>query len=232
MKQLTGPTPAITDQRDAFDVLEGLPAKAANIGAALLPFVPDTYSEGAIGWIGHCFNVNELFDEETGEPTGEAVIYVPDELAAEHPDGTIVELPDGRFVTIDLSGAIDVLTQGGGTPMQVFTGFDGNPVWVRSVRVALVHEDLALGGTQIYFPSGEDPVLVTESFAAVVTTLQPALQIGLLVLAAEEGAIAINPRYVLAVSQAAGGGARVSMSGAREFDVTQTLGDVVSALQL
>jgi hypothetical protein len=232
MKQLTGLTATVTDQRDAFDVLEGLPKKADNIGAALLPLVPDAYYEGAIGWTGHAFAVNELYDEETGEPTGEAVIYVPDELAAEHPDGTVVELPDGRDVTIDLSGAIDVLTQGGGTPMQVFTGFDGQPVWVRSVRVALVHEDVALGGTQVFFPGGEDPALVTESFAAVVTALQPELQIGLLVLTAEEGLIAINPRYVLAVSQAAGGGARVSMSGAREFDVSQTLGDVVSALQL
>ncbi len=231
MKQLTGPTATVTDQRDAFDVLEGYPRKSENIGAALAPFVPDEYSEGAIGWVGHAFNVNELADPETLEPTGEAVIYVPDELAAEHPDGTIVELPDGRFVTIDLSAAIDVQTEGA-SPMQVFTGFDGNPVWVRSVRVALVHEDLALGGTQIFFPGGEDPALVTESFGAVVTTLQPALQIGLLVLTAEEGLIAINPRYVLAVSQAAGGGARVSMSGAREFDVSQTLGDVVSALQL
>jgi hypothetical protein len=190
------------------------------------------YYEGAIGWTGHAFNVNELADPETGEPTGEAVIYVPDELAAAYPDGTIVELPDGRDVTIDLSGAIDVLAQGGGSPMQVFTGFDGQPVWVRSVRVALVHDDVALGGTQLYFPAGEDPVLVTETFVAVVTALQPELMIGLLVLSAEEGAIAINPRYVLSVSQGAGGGARVSMSGAREFDVTQTLGDVVSALQL
>jgi hypothetical protein len=232
MKQLVGLTPAITDQRDAFDVLEVLPARADNIGEALLPYVPDEYYEGAIGWTGHAFNLYEIPDPETGEPTGEAVIHVPDELAAAHPDGTVVELPDGREVTIDLSAAIDVQSEGGGTPMQVFTGFDGDPVWVRSVRVALVHEDVALGGVQIFFPGGEDPALVTESFAAVVTALQPELMIGLLVLTAEEGLIAINPRYVLAVSQAAAGGARVSMSGAREFDVSQTLGDVVSALQL
>jgi hypothetical protein len=111
MKQLTGLTPAITDQRDAFDVLEGLPRKSENIGAALAPFVPDEYYEGAIGWTGHAFNVNELADPETGEPTGEAVIYVPDELHAEHPDGTVAELPDGRFVTIDLSAAIDVQSE-------------------------------------------------------------------------------------------------------------------------
>jgi hypothetical protein len=110
MKQLTGPTATVTDQRDAFDVLEGYPRRSENIGAALAPFVPDEYSEGAIGWTGHAFSVNELFDPETGEPTGEAVIYVPDELAAEHPDGTVVELPDGRLVTIDLSAAIDVQT--------------------------------------------------------------------------------------------------------------------------
>jgi len=229
MKQLTGPTPEITGQRDAFDVLEGLPRKSDHIGAALAPFVPDTYHEGALGWIGHAFAVNELADPETGEPTGEAVIYVPDELAAEHPDGTVVELPDGRFVTIDLSGAIDVETQGG-IPMQEFTDSDGDAVWVRSVRVALVRE--VLGGTQVYFPGGEDPVLVSESFADVVSVLQPQLMIGLLVLAAEEGAIAINPRYVLSVSASAAGGARVAMSGDRTFDVTQTLGDVVSALQL
>lgn len=232
MKQLTGLTPALTDQRDAFDVLEGLPKKADHIPPAIAPYVPDVYYEGALGWTGHAFDVNELTDPETGEPTGESVIFVPAELAAEHPDGTVVELPDGRLVTIDLSGAIDVLAQGGGAPMQVFTGFDGDPVWVRSVRVALVHEDVALGGVQIFFPGGEDPVLVTESFAAVVTALQPELMLGLIVLSAEEGAIAVNPRYVLAVSQAAGSGARVSMSGAREFDVSQTLGDVVSALQL
>jgi hypothetical protein len=231
MKQLTGPTATVTDQRDAFDVLEGLPRKADYVPPALAPYVPDVYYEGAIGWTGHAFAVNEIPDPETWEPTGEAVIYVPDELAAAYPDGTIVELPDGRFVTIDLSAAIDVQTEGA-SPMQVFTDFDGSPVWVRAVRVALVHEDLALGGTQIYFPSGEDPVLVSESFTAVVTTLQPALQIGLLVLAAEEGAIAINPRYVLAVSEAADGGARVAMSGGRTFDVSQALGDVVSALQL
>jgi hypothetical protein len=229
MKQLTGPTPIVTDQRDAFDVLESLPAKAENIGAALAPFVPDEYYEGAIGWTGHAFNVNELFDDETGEPTGEAVIYVPDELAAEHPDGTVVELPDGRLVTIDLSGAIDVQTQGG-PPMYMFTGSDGAPVWVRSVRVALVHE--AQGGTHIYFPGGEDPVLVADLFDDVVSALQPEIQVGLLVLAAEEGAIAVNPRYLLSVAEAAAGGARIAMSGGRDFDVTQTLDDVVSALQL
>jgi hypothetical protein len=228
MKQLTGPTPTVTDQRDAFDVLEGLPRKSENIGAALAPFVPDVYSEGAIGWTGHAFNVNELADPETGELTGEAVIYVPDDLAAEHPDGTVVELPDGRDVTIDLSGAVDVETQGG-IPMQEFTDSDGDAVWVRSVRVALVRE--ALGGTHIYFPGGEDPVQVAEPFADVVSVLQPQLMIGLLVLAAEEGAIAINPRYVLSVTEAAAGGARVAMSGGRDFDVTQTLDDVVSALQ-
>ena len=121
MKQLTGPTALVTDQRDAFDVLENLPRKADHIGEKLLPFVPDVYSEGAIGWVGHAFNVNELYDEETAEPTGESVIYVPDELAAEHPDGTVVELPDARPVTIDLSGAIDVQPDGVGATMQMFT---------------------------------------------------------------------------------------------------------------
>jgi hypothetical protein len=108
MKQLTGPTPLITDQRDAFDVLEGLPRKADHVPPALAPYVPDVYSEGAIGWTGHAFQLLELEDPETGELTGEAAIHVPDELAAEHPDGTVVQLPDGRMVTIDLSGAVDV----------------------------------------------------------------------------------------------------------------------------
>jgi hypothetical protein len=228
MKMLTGSTPTITDQRDAFDVLEGYPRKSEHIGAALLPFVPDVYTEGAFGWTGHCFSVNELTDPETFEPTGEAVIYVPDDLAAEH-DGKTVELPDGRLVTIDLSAAIDVETQGG-IPMHMFTGPDGGAVWVRSVRVALVREVLA--GTEVYFPGGEDPVLVAEPFAAVVSALQPELMASLLVLAAEEGAIAINPRYLLSVTQGAAGGARVAMSGGRTFDVTQTLDNVISALQL
>jgi hypothetical protein len=108
MKQLTGPTATVADQRDAFDVLEGLPAKADYVPPALAPYVPDVYYEGAIGWTGHAFNLYEIEDIETGELTGEAVIRVSDELAAEHPDGTVVELPDGRLVTIDLSGAIDV----------------------------------------------------------------------------------------------------------------------------
>jgi hypothetical protein len=231
MKQLTGLTPAITDQRDAFDVLEGLPAKSENIGEALLPFVPDVYYEGAIGWIGHAFNVNEIPDPETGEPTGEAVIYVPDELAAEYPDGTVVELPDGSLVTIDLSAAIDVQTQGG-APMQMLTSFNGTPVWVRAVRVALVREDTDEGGTQIYFPSGEDPQHVIEQFADVLAILQPETLIGLLVLTAEEGSIAINPRFVLSVGEGFDGGARVTMSGGRVFDVEQEMPDVVSALNL
>lgn len=114
--------------------------------------------------------------------------------------------------------------------MHQFTGSDGAAVWVRSVRVAVVRE--LAGGTHIYFPGGEDPVLVTGLFAAVVSALQPEIQVGLLVLAAEEGAIAINPRYVLSVAASAAGGARVAMSGGRDFDVTQALDDVVSALQL
>ena len=109
-KQLEGPTPAITDQRDAFDVLEGLPAKSTNIGAALAPYVPEVYYEGALGWTGHTFPVHEYVDEETGEPTGQALIFVPDELAAEH-DGKTVQLPDGRSVTIDLSTAIDAQSE-------------------------------------------------------------------------------------------------------------------------
>jgi hypothetical protein len=108
MKQLQGATPIIVDQRDAFDVLEGYPSKSENIGEAMLPHVPDEYSEGAIGWTGHAFDLYEIADIETGELTGEAVIRVPDELAAEHPDGTVVMLPDGRTVAIDLSAAIDV----------------------------------------------------------------------------------------------------------------------------
>jgi len=108
MKELTGPTPLVTDQRDAFDVLEGMPIKATDIGEALLPYVPDEYSEGALGWTGHVFNLLELADPETGEPTGEAVIRVSEELHAKHPDGTVATLADGRLVTIDLSGAVDV----------------------------------------------------------------------------------------------------------------------------
>jgi hypothetical protein len=231
MKQLVGLTPAVTDQRDAFDVLEGLPARADDIGEALLPYVPDEYHEGAIGWTGHAFDLLELEDPETGELTGEAVIRVPDELHAEHPDGTVAELSDGRFVTIDLSAAVDVQTQGGG-PMHHFEGFDGDDVWVRSVRVAIVHQDPVMGGTFIYFPGGEDPLRVIEQFADVVNALQPEIQIGLIQLTAEEGFVAINPRYVLSVTESVHGGARVAISGGRTFDVTQTLDDVVGALGL
>lgn len=231
MKQLVGLTPAITDQRDAFDVLEGLPRKAEDIGEALLPYVPDEYYEGAIGWTGHAFALYELEDVETGELTGEALIRVSDELHAEHPDGTVVELSDGRLVTIDLSGAIDVLNAGG-VPMQMFTGFSGAHVWVRAVRVALVLQAPDEGGVWIYFPNGEDPVHVVGGFASVVAALQPALVDGLLVLAAEEGAVAINPRYLLSVGEGFGGGARVTMSGGRAFDVTQTVDHVVEALNI
>lgn len=230
MKQLTGPTATVTDQRDAFDVLEGLPRKSEHIGEALLPFVPDTYHEGAIGWTGHAFAVNELADEETGEPTGEAVIYVPDELAAEHPDGTVVELPDGRLVTIDLSGAVDVQAELGGIAMQMFTGFNGAEIWVRAVRVALVRHDPDEGGAWVYYPGGEDPVHVVGAFSAVVAVLQPQLVDGLITLHAEEGDVAINPRYLLSVAGGIGSGARVTMSGGRAFDVTQALPDVLSAL--
>jgi hypothetical protein len=153
---------------------------------------------------------------------------VPDELAAEHPDGTVVELPDGRLVTIDLSAAIDVQTEGA-APMQVFTDYDGSPVWVRSVRVAFVRED-NVAGTQIYFPGAEDPVHVAEQFAAVVSMLQPALQVALIQLTAEEGAVAVNPRYILSVAESVHGGARVAVSGGRALDVTQSIDDVISAL--
>jgi hypothetical protein len=225
MKELTGPTPEITDQRDAFDALEGYPRKAEHIGAALAPFVPDEYSPGAIGWTAHAFNVNELTDDETGELTGQAVIYVPDDLAAEH-DGKTVELPDGRFVTIDLSGAIDVQTEssrGEAFTMHQFTGFGGVPVHVRSVRVALVMD--ALGGAQLIFPTGEDPLTVAETFDEVVTALAPELVGGLVRLTGEDGDVA-----VLHVHSLLGGGTRVAISGARTLDVTEGVTDVLMAL--
>jgi hypothetical protein len=228
-KALTGPTPEITDQRDAFDVLEGLPKKADDIGEALLPYVPDVYYEGAIGWTGHAFDLHEVLDDETGESTGESRIFVPEELAAEHPDGTVVELPDGSFVTIDLSGAVEVPTEG--DPMlHQFQGIDGNPTWVRSVRVALVHQDPGELGSFLYFPGGEDPVHLVDEFVDVVAALGPALLSGPVVLAAEEGAVAINPRYVLWVEEGAISGARVAISGGRTFDVSHAVGDVVAAL--
>ena len=228
MKQLTGPTPEMTDQRDAFDVLEGLPRKADNIGDALLPYVHDVYYEGAIGWTGHAFNVNELYDEETGEPTGEAVIFVPDDLAAEH-DGETVELPDGRFVTIDLSEAVDVQSERTEFPMQAFTDFDGEAVFIRPVRVAAVLEPDGGSGTHILFPNAEDPVIVADSFADVVDALRPQLLSGLIVLHTEEETLAVNPRYVLFVTGDATG-ARVGLSGSRSYDVTETRDDVIAVL--
>lgn len=230
-KELTGLTPEITDQRDAFDVLEGYPKKAEHIGPALAPFVPDEYSEGAIGWTGHAFAVNELTDVETGELTGEAVIYVPDDLAAEH-DGKTVELPDGRFVTIDLSGAVDVNTEqslGEAMAMHQFTGPASVPVHVRSARVALVADALG-GGAQLIFPTGEDPLNVAESFDDVVTALAPELVSGLVRLTGEDGDVAVNPRYVLHVHSLLGGGTRVAISGSRTVDVTEGVDAVLASL--
>jgi hypothetical protein len=227
MKRLTGPTPDITDQRDAFDVLEGYPRKSENIGAPLLPFVPPTYSEGAFGWTGHAFAVNEVMDDETGEPTGTSVIFVPDDLAAEH-DGETVELPDGRMVTIDLSGAVDVQTERMWFPMQAFTQYDGDLIYVRPQRVTLV---AAVGsGTQIRFPDG-DFALVTETFAVVRTALVPAVVDGLITLNADDGLIAVNPRYVLSVTSD-GTGARVVISGGLSYDVTEGVDNIVDALSL
>ena len=153
----------------------------------------------------------------------------------DHNADGVHESNEARFIIgqawraqLEADALVQVQTEGE-MPMQQFTGFDGDPVWVRPPRVALVLGGVS--GTQLYFPGGEDPLFVAEPFAAVVAALGPALVTGLLVLNAEEGAIAINPDYALSVAASgAAGGARLAMSGARTFDVTEAVGDVVSAL--
>jgi hypothetical protein len=107
MKRLTGPTPIVTDQRDALDVLEGYPKPPERTGSAADALVPPEYYEGAFGWTAHACHFVELMDQQTAELTGEALLDVPDEMAAAH-QGKEVMLTDGRTVIVDLSAAEDI----------------------------------------------------------------------------------------------------------------------------
>lgn len=99
-KRLTGPLQEVTDQRDALDFLEGLPAPPEHIGDEIAHLVPPEYYPGAFGWTAHVSEVADLED-------GTGFIDLEQELIDAH-DGAVVDLGDGRVVTIDLSAAVEL----------------------------------------------------------------------------------------------------------------------------
>ncbi len=112
--------------------------------------------------------------------------------------------------------------------MLEFSDLDGDSVFVRPVRVAAVL-NAGMARTHILFPAGEDPVVVQESFSDVLGVLRAQLVDGLFLAQAEEGPLAVNPRFVLSVTGDATG-ARITLSGGRAYDVSEPVETVLQAL--
>lgn len=89
------------DQRDAIDVLEGMPKRAAFVGDAIAHLVPATFSPGAPGWSEHVCALNEEIAGDT------LTLDVPDDVATRQ-QGKEAVLPGGRRVTVNLSGATTI----------------------------------------------------------------------------------------------------------------------------
>jgi hypothetical protein len=95
--RLSGQVDAVADQRDAISKLEGYPKAPTFIGSAIRNVVPQTYSEGALGWTAHLCPLVESEDGTT------ATLSVPDD-AAMRLQGRSTTV-SGRIVTVDLASA-------------------------------------------------------------------------------------------------------------------------------
>lgn len=116
-KRLSGPTAAVTDQRDAISKLEGYPKAPVFIGAAIRHLVPsqwDGTGETPLGWTKHLCSMTEDVDAD-GNKLGTAKLDVPADVAAKH-QGKEATLDGGRKVTVDLRTATDVPDQAGTKP--------------------------------------------------------------------------------------------------------------------
>lgn len=108
MRRLSGARLAVQDQRDAIDRLEGLPRHPTFVGAAIGHLVPATWDgtgDTPLGWTKHLCSMIEDVDAN-GVPLGTAKLDVPDAVAARQQGRSTVV--NGRTVTVDLRGAVDI----------------------------------------------------------------------------------------------------------------------------
>ena len=85
--------------RDGFDVAAGMPIKATEFSPGIHGPIPDTWSEGAPGWVGHLVNIDE-------EPGGTRYALQRTAEAIEH-EGKMVRVRGGDVQLPDNTGAED-----------------------------------------------------------------------------------------------------------------------------